>query len=303
MSHSSPRWSGAGPLVGTNVEWFIQVVDGSGNVAVTSNKAFIESVVPRESTGDIEAQASGPQTNGWYTDTVAATISGAPDISYSLDGAPFTPGTSLVVNGTGVHSLDFQRSDGSHGSLAIPIDVSNPSVSVNGTYGFGSIAHALCADSGSGIATCTVLDPLDTSSAGTKTIHADALDRAGHEFHGDLTYTVTAYSFTGFFPPISNLPTLNVANAGNSIPIKFSLSGFRGFNLFAQGYPASQAMTCAGVLTGPVQQVAADGFTYETLLDQYKYIWRTDRRWMGTCRQLIVRFRDGTEKRANFRFQ
>jgi hypothetical protein len=87
--------------VGTNVEWFIQAVDGSGNVAVTSNRAFIESVVPPESTGDIEAQASGPQTNGWYTDTVAVTISGAPDISYSLDGAPFTAGTSLVVNGTG----------------------------------------------------------------------------------------------------------------------------------------------------------------------------------------------------------
>jgi len=108
MSHSSPRWSGAGPLVGNAVEWFIQAVDGSGNVAVTSNKSIVESVVPPVPTGDIEAQASGPQTNGWYTDTVAVTISGAPDISYSLDGAPFTPGTSLVVNGTGVHSLDFQ---------------------------------------------------------------------------------------------------------------------------------------------------------------------------------------------------
>jgi hypothetical protein len=106
-------------------------------------------VGPPESTGDIEAQASGPQTNGWYTDTVAVTISGAPDISYSLDGAPFTAGTSLVVNGTGVHSLDFQGSDGSHGSLAVPIDVSNPTVTVNATYGFGSVAHASCADSGS----------------------------------------------------------------------------------------------------------------------------------------------------------
>jgi hypothetical protein len=47
------------------------------------------------------------------------------------------------------HSLDFQGSDGSHGSLAVPIDVSNPTVTVNATYGFGSVAHASCADSGS----------------------------------------------------------------------------------------------------------------------------------------------------------
>jgi hypothetical protein len=305
MSHGSSRWSGSGPLVGSNVEWFIQAVDASGNVAITSNKAFLKSVLQQPPTGNIEAHASGPQTNGWYTDTVTVTISGAPDISYSLDGAAFTSGTSLVVNGTGVHTVDFQGSDGSHGSLAVPIDVSNPTVSVNATYGFGSVAHALCADSGSGIAVCNVPDPLDTSSPGTKTIHVHAEDRAGHTFDADLTYVVTGYSFTGFFSPIVNLPTLNNVNAGSTVPVKFSLSGFRGFNIFAQGYPASQAMTCAGVITGPLQptSLGSEGFTYDALLDQYKYVWQTDRRWMGTCRQLVVRFADGTEKRANFRFQ
>ena len=69
MSHSSPRWSGAGPLDGTAVEWFIQAVDSSGNVAVTSNKAFIESVSRQEPTGRHQAVATGPQVNGWYTGT------------------------------------------------------------------------------------------------------------------------------------------------------------------------------------------------------------------------------------------
>ncbi|MET1009440.1 MAG: C25 family cysteine peptidase, partial [Gaiellaceae bacterium] len=39
MSQNGSRWTGAGPLAGTNVEWMMQAVDGSGNVAVTSNKA------------------------------------------------------------------------------------------------------------------------------------------------------------------------------------------------------------------------------------------------------------------------
>jgi hypothetical protein len=306
MSHgSSPRWSGAGQLSGDAAEWFMQAVDAAGNISVTSNKAILKSVLTPPPTGNIEAHASGPQTNGWFTGTVSVTISGAPDITYSLDGAPFTPGASLSVDGTAVHSLDFQGSDGSHGSLAIPIDVSDPTVTVNATYGFGSVAHAICADSGSGIDTCTVPDPLDTSSPGTKTIHAHAVDRAGHIFDRDLTYQVTAFSFTGFFSPIMNLPAVNVANAGNTVPIKFSLAGFRSFNLFATGYPASQRMTCGGAVTGPLEPatLGPEGFTYDPLLDQYKWVWKTDRRWMGTCRQLVVRFRDGTEKRANFRFQ
>jgi hypothetical protein len=305
MSRSSARWSGSGPLVGNSVEWFIQAVDASGNVGVTSNKALLQSVETPPPTGDIEAHATGPQSNGWFTDTVSVVISGAPDITYSLDRAPFTSGTSLTVNGTGVHSLDFQGSDGSHGSLPIPIDVTNPTVTVNATYGFGSVAHANCADAGSGIASCNVPDPLDTGSVGIKTIHAIAVDRAGNVFDQVLTYRVTAYAFTGFFSPINNLPAINDVNPGSAVPIKFSLAGFRSFNLFAPGYPATQAMTsCGGALTGPLvpTQLGPDGFSYDPLLDQYKYVWKTESSWRG-CRQLIVRLKDGTEKRANFRFK
>jgi hypothetical protein len=305
MSHSSSRWSGAGPLTGESAEWHMQAVDGSGNVAVTSNKAIIKSVVTPPPTGNIEAHATGPQTNGWFTDTVSVTISGAPDIEYSLDNAPFTSGTSLSVNGTGIHSLDFQGSDNSHGSLAIPIDVTDPTVTVNATYGYGSVAHAICSDSGSGIASCSVPDPLDTtSSIGLHTIDVRAEDRAGHVLPTtQLTYRVTPYTFTGFFSPINNLPAVNQANPGSTVPIKFSLSGFRGLNLFAPGYPASQAMTCGGAVNGPlVPTTPNEAFSYDPLLDQYKYVWKTDRNWRG-CRQLIVRLRDGTEKRANFRFQ
>jgi Tol biopolymer transport system component len=308
MFHGSSRWSGAGPLVGTDVEWMIQAVDGAGNIGITANKAVGKSVVQPDPTGDIHAEVTSGtlHESGWYTTDVGVTISGAPGITYSLDRAPFTPGTSPSISGTGVHSLDFQGSDGSHGSISVPVDVSNPTVSVNATYGYGQVAHAVCADSGSGIATCNVPDPLDTSSVGTKTIHVHAEDRAGHPFDANLTYEVRPYTFTGFFPPIDNLPTLNIANAGNSIPIKFSLSGFRGLDLFAAGYPASQPIPCPSGGGDDIEEISPPGgsvLTYNPLADQYRYGWQTDRRWRNTCRQLIVRLKDGTEKRANFRFQ
>jgi hypothetical protein len=307
MSHGS-RWSGAGPLVGTTVEWFIQAVDAAGNVAVTSNKSVGESVVPVDPTGEIQAEVTSGtlHPSGWYTTAAEVTISGAPGIKYSLDGAPFTPGTVLTVNGTGVHTLDFQGSDGSHGSLAVPIDLSNPTVTVSSTYGFGQVARATCADSGSGIAVCNVSqDPLDTSTAGPHTVTAHAEDRAGHPFDATLTYNVAPFPFTGFFAPVDNPPTLNSVNAGNSIPVKFSLSGFRGLNLFAQGYPKSQPMSCAGGVIDPIDEIAppgGSGLSYDPVLDRYRYVWKTERSWRGTCRQLVVRFRDGVERRANFRF-
>jgi Peptidase family C25 len=308
MSRGSSRWSGAGPLVGTDVEWIIQAVDGAGNIGITANKAVSKSVLQPDPTGGIHAEVTSGtlHASGWYTTDVGVTISGAPGIEYSLDRAPFTPGTSPSISGTGVHSLDFQGSDGSHGSISVPIDVSTPTVTVNATYGFGQVAHAICADSGSGIATCNVPDPLDTSSVGTKTIHVHAEDRAGHPFDANLTYEVRPYTFTGFFPPIDNLPTLNIANAGNSIPIKFSLSGFRGLDVFAPGYPSSQLITCPSGGGDDIEEISPPGgsvLSYEPLADQYRYGWQTDRRWRNTCRQLIVRLKDGNEKRANFQFR
>ena len=60
---------------------------------------------------------------------------------------------------------------------------------------------------------------------------------------------------------------------GSSVPIKFSLSGFRGLNLFATGYPATQAMTIVRrrpYRSSWCRSSIQDGFTYDPSLDQYK---------------------------------
>jgi hypothetical protein len=42
--------------------------------------------------------------------------------------------------------------------------------------------------------------------------------------------------------------------------------------------------------------------SYDPTLDQYNYVWKTDRAWAGSCRQLVVKLVDGTFHRANFKF-
>ncbi len=54
-----------------------------------------------------------------------------------------------------------------------------------------------------------------------------------------------AFNWQGFFEPIANLPKVNRQNAGESIPVKFSLGGNKGMNIFAEGYPAVQQASCS----------------------------------------------------------
>jgi hypothetical protein len=114
------------------------------------------------------------------------------------------------------------------------------------------------------------------------------------------------YAFEGFFPPVDNLPTLNRVNAGRAIPLKFSLGGDEGLSVFAPGYPKSKAIPCDP--TDPVddieETVTAGGsaLSYDAATGTYTYVWKTDRAWAGTCRQLIVKLKDNSEHLADFRF-
>ncbi len=93
LSHaaSSKRWSGGGLFSGSAAEWFIQAVDQNGNVGVISNKANIDPVTLPDPTGGISAVVAvvppGTVVNGWYKGDATVTISGAPGITSSLDGA------------------------------------------------------------------------------------------------------------------------------------------------------------------------------------------------------------------------
>jgi hypothetical protein len=304
---TATRWSGAGPVTGDSVEWFLQGVDRPGNVGVTSNKATLESLAPPAATGSITAALSGPQTAGWYTGPVGVAISGAPDITYSLDGAAPVSGSSLTVSETGVHTLDFQGSDGSHGTVAVPIDVTAPTIAIgSGIFPAGTPPQVVCRDAGSGIAQCQTTPTTIDNTVGTHTVHVRAVDRVGNVTEADGTYTVD--SFTGFFAPVNNLPVVNTVKAGSSVPVKFSLKMNLGLSIFKAGYPKSQVIGCSsGAPQDPVEQTLTAGsssLAYDATADQYTYVWKTDKAWpAGSCRQLILRFTDGTEQRATFKFQ
>jgi Immunoglobulin domain/Galactose oxidase, central domain len=114
------------------------------------------------------------------------------------------------------------------------------------------------------------------------------------------------YEFSGFFRPIENPPIVNVAKAGSGVPVKFSLSGFFGLGIVAAGYPASQPVTCDAVApTDAVEETISAGsssLNYDPTTDQYIYVWKTNKSWAGSCRQLILQLNEGTVRVAKFSF-
>jgi hypothetical protein len=116
------------------------------------------------------------------------------------------------------------------------------------------------------------------------------------------------FSFSGFLAPVDPYPTSNVMKAGAAVAVRFSLDGFRGLDIFTAGYPRSSAITCgsAALESGVEQTVSAGSSTlqYDAATDVYSYIWKTERAWAGTCRQLVIQFSDGTTPQyANFKFK
>ncbi len=198
----------------------------------------------------------------------------------------------------------------------IKIDKTAPVVSVtgvsqSGVYTLPNVPVAGCTtqDALSGVATQATVSVTGGNANGVGTFTATcsgALDVAGNPGAVSVTYAVR-YPFVGFFQPVDNLPMVNTVNAGQSIPVKFSLRGNRGLNIFASGYPAVQACGGGGG-SGPIDEIeetvsSGSGLSYNAASDSYSYVWKTDKAWAGACRQLIVRLNDGTDHVALFQFK
>lgn len=115
------------------------------------------------------------------------------------------------------------------------------------------------------------------------------------------------YAFVGFYAPVDNGSTINAVKAGAAVPVKFSLGGDQSLSIFAFGYPRAQLMQCA---TGEVIDVieetvaaGASGLSYDPTTGRYAYVWKTERSWVNSCRQLQVKLADGEVYTSSFTFR
>ncbi|HJW45394.1 MAG TPA: HYR domain-containing protein [Lysobacter sp.] len=140
---------------------------------------------------------------------------------------------------------------------------------------------------------------------GSNTVSCSAKDSRGNTATGSFTVTVS-YAWNGFFKPVDMWPVLNSSKAGSAIPLKFSLGGNQGMSIMAAGYPKSAPMSCGGAAEDPLLETVTAGqssLQYDASANQYIYVWKSEKSWAGTCRQIQVKLIDGTVHTANFSFK
>jgi hypothetical protein len=206
------------------------------------------------------------------------------------------------------------------GEFGIANDSTPPAISITSpgenavfTLNESVLADYSCSDGESPATKCegSVADgeALDTTTVGPKSFTVDAESGGGTASKTHLYSVVWATS--EFASPIrgrdseGNLAS-NATKAGGAVPVKFSLSGDQGLDIFAEGYPRSQSLPCHsnaevdGVET--TTSTGNAGLRYDEASGQYTYVWKTDKAWSGSCRQLVLKLADGTYHRANFEF-
>jgi hypothetical protein len=133
-------------------------------------------------------------------------------------------------------------------------------------------------------------------------------DDDGLGFARDVTdFVLVPYDFGGFEQPVEGRPTVNLVNAGRAVPIKFSLGGDHGLEIFDPGHPKVQRVDCvSGAATNEVTETETAGhssLTYDAASGTYHYVWKTDKAWAGTCRRLVLGLDDSSDHAVEFRFR
>jgi hypothetical protein len=117
-----------------------------------------------------------------------------------------------------------------------------------------------------------------------------------------LGIDLLGYDFGGFQPP-ANPGGATTVNAGGSLPVKFSLGGFRGIDVL-DGQPSFQRTHCvSGASIGAaIPATSGEPFAYDAATDSYKFVWKTQKAWATWCGTLTVALDDGTSESLAVRF-
>lgn len=285
----------------------------TGPVTVTIKRDGTAPTVERDVPGD---SCADPGDNGWCKGTQTVGFKASDALSGLASGtSPFTKdittdGASVTVDSGPISDLAGNTHSGIT-SEGFKVDATDPTVAVTGvsdgaTYTLGSVPAGGCTtdDATSGVATSATFGTSGGPVGSVTATCSGAKDNAGNTNSAQVTYNVV-YDWTGFFQPIDNGGVFNKAKAGSSIPVKFNLGGDQGLNIFAVGSPSSRTVNCtSSAPSDDIETTATAGqstLQYDSVAQQYVYVWKTDKAWAGTCRQLTVTLVDGTSHTANFR--
>jgi HYR domain len=295
--------------------------DAHGNTASGSFDVTVQDTTPPtlHLPANITEEATGPSgaavtfsvsASDVVDGSVGVTCTHASGSTFALDTTTTVSCTASDAHGnTASGSFDITVVDTTAPALNLPANITTQATG-NSQAVVTYSASATDLVDGSVPVSCSAASG-SSFPAGTTTVTCSATDAHGNTKNGSFTVSVV-YGWAGFFQPVDNTDAtgkyiLNVAKAGSTIPVKFSLAGDQGLNIFATGYPkVSATFSCsADPSTDPIEEYSTatvSGLKYDPTANQYIYNWKTDKGWAGGCRSLLVKLADGSTHRADFNF-
>ena len=255
-------------------------VSGGGVVTTDPGGAGASPAVPVQT-----AIAAPPQVSGVLTVTPQTTTTPSPD-GFSLFGS------EIVISGPPASAASpYEVSFTVDSSVLAGIAPADVQVFRNG------LPLAGCTD-----ATAAIPDPCVVSRGFAPGGGGDAQVTVRTSVFSTWNVGKLSYALQAGLEPVNLQPVVNTTKAGSAIPVRFSLGGNRGLDIFSAGFPQTSVVTCGG---GPKDEIeltlrlAKSVLVYEPHIRQYVYAWKTDKSWKG-CRDLILKFKDGSSTTATF---
>ncbi|KAF0109365.1 MAG: hypothetical protein FD147_2291, partial [Chloroflexi bacterium] len=297
------------------------------NASCTNDAGLTTGAIPltvkRDATAPTISASVSPDlpASGWWNIT-----SGAPTASFVCSDATsgvfscseaytFSEGENQSHTG---NAVDNAGNSATAGVADIDVDLTAPSITWIGgpadgaSYYFGFVPAA---------PTCTATDALSGedgcqvsgygTAIGAYTLTAKALDKAGNSKVEERTYTVQAWTLSGFFQPVDMGNVWNTVKNGSTVPLKFRI--FTGTteitDTSAVKSIASKLVPCT-TLPGAAEDaietlLSPTGSTvlrYDLTVGQFVYNWKTPST-PAKCYQVTMTTQDGSSKTAFFKLK
>lgn len=290
--------------------------------------------IKRDGTAPVVAldQVDGSMgNNGWYTSDVTAHFTATDVMSGPATQTGTTTNEGAEGNAVVLDSPAFTDNAGNTAAsgtagTTVKIDKSAPELALvggptdGGSYYYGQVPAAptcTASDDVSGLAapcmvTVSTNDPQADPSAGAVGSHtwtATAVDNAGNTSRQSITYTVLAWTDSGFYNPVNMGGTLNTVKAGSTVPLKFNV--YMGSTELTDTSVVksftSRQLSCSTLSTGitdPIEVTTTGGTSlrYDSTGRQFVQNWKTPGA-AGSCYQVTMTTQDGSALQANFKLK
>jgi hypothetical protein len=264
--------------------------------------------------GASASAAPAPNGNDWNNTNVTVSFSGTDALSgianCSADVVLSAEGTGKSASGTCTDNAGNESAVAT--ASGINIDKTAPDVSLVGGpaegasyyYSFVPAAPTCSAsDALSGVASCEVGGY--GTSVGSHTVTATATDNADNQASASATYSVLAWSLTGFYQPVDMNGVVNTIKGGSTVPLKFNV--FAGRELTSTSVVKSfstAVVQCSGLssMSDEVEVTTTGGTSlrYDATGGQFVQNWQTPKT-SGSCYRATLTTLDGSALVAFFR--